>query len=234
MRRREAKPLAVIGAQLAEGTAAQTQRFFQHCIKHRWEVAGRAVDDLQDLGGGGLLLQGLTGLCQQPRVLHRNDRLCREVLQERDLLVGEREHLLAVDRDQAEHCVVLDQGHLQCTARTAKIDQRASRRISSAISLALHQISVFNNRALTASQEAVGCGARTGQHRVRREKRRAGGRHAVRCRGHELIAVERPQTAECGLTKAHRLFEHRVEHRRKVAGRRIYDAEQFGGRGLAR
>ena len=34
----------------------------------------------------------------QPRVLHRDDRLRREVLQQRDLLVGERAHFLAVDR----------------------------------------------------------------------------------------------------------------------------------------
>ena len=32
----------------------------------------------------------------QPRVLHRNDRLRGEVLQQRDLFVGERTHLLAV------------------------------------------------------------------------------------------------------------------------------------------
>ena len=34
----------------------------------------------------------------QPRVLHRDDRLRREILQQRDLLVGERPHFLAVMR----------------------------------------------------------------------------------------------------------------------------------------
>ncbi len=39
----------------------------------------------------------LARLGKQPRVLHRDHRLRREVLQQRDLLVGERPNLLAVD-----------------------------------------------------------------------------------------------------------------------------------------
>ena len=47
------------------------------------------------LGGRGLLLQRLARLGDQPRVLHRDDRLRGEVLQQRDLLVGEGPDLLA-------------------------------------------------------------------------------------------------------------------------------------------
>ena len=72
-------------------------RLFQHRVEHRREVAGRGVDDLQHLGGRGLLLQRLARLGDQPRVLHRDDRLRREILQQRDLLVGERPYLLAED-----------------------------------------------------------------------------------------------------------------------------------------
>src|SRR6516162_8482589 len=53
------------------------------------EIPRRAVDDLQDLGGGGLLLQSLARLSQQTRVLHCNHRLRREILQQRNLLIGE-------------------------------------------------------------------------------------------------------------------------------------------------
>ena len=38
------------------------RRLFEHRVEHRPEVAGRAVDDLQDLGGRGLLLQRLVAL----------------------------------------------------------------------------------------------------------------------------------------------------------------------------
>ena len=74
-------------------------RLLQHRVEHRREIAGRRIDDLQDLGGRGLLLQRLARLGDQPRVLHRDDRLRREVLQQRDLLVGERTDLLAIDSD---------------------------------------------------------------------------------------------------------------------------------------
>jgi hypothetical protein len=40
VRRDQTKPLAVIGAKLAEGAAAQSQCFFQHCIEHRGKLAG--------------------------------------------------------------------------------------------------------------------------------------------------------------------------------------------------
>ena len=50
-------------------------------------------------------------LGHQPRVLHRDHRLGGEVLQQRDLLVGEGPDLLAVDRDSAEQRSVLAQRH---------------------------------------------------------------------------------------------------------------------------
>jgi len=59
----------------------QAYGLFEHCIEHRREVAGRAVDDLQDLGGRSLLRQCLARLGNEPRVLYRNDRLRREILQ---------------------------------------------------------------------------------------------------------------------------------------------------------
>ena len=81
---------------------AKAVRLLQHRVEHRRQIAGRAVDDLQHLGGCGLLLQGLARLGQEPRILHCNDCLRGEVLQQHDLLFGERPHLLAVDNHCAE------------------------------------------------------------------------------------------------------------------------------------
>src|SRR5262249_21813080 len=50
-------------------------------------VAGRRVDDLQDLRRRGLLLQCLPRLGNEPRVLHCNDRLRREILEQRKLIL---------------------------------------------------------------------------------------------------------------------------------------------------
>ena len=44
---------------MAVGGAAQADRLFQHGIEHRREIAGRRVDHLEHLGGGGLARQRL-------------------------------------------------------------------------------------------------------------------------------------------------------------------------------
>jgi hypothetical protein len=68
-------------------------RFLQDRVEYWGEIAGRGIDDLQHLSGGGLLLQCLARLGDQPRVLHRDHRLGGEILEERNLLVGERPDL---------------------------------------------------------------------------------------------------------------------------------------------
>ncbi len=96
------EPLVVINPQNAKLGLAQFGRLFEHRVEHRSEVAGRRIDDLQHLGGRGLLLQGLARLGNEPRVLHRDHRLRREIFQQRDLLVGERPDFLTIGGDIAE------------------------------------------------------------------------------------------------------------------------------------
>jgi len=54
--RDRAKLLPVVCLKATMGNAAQRHRLVEHRIEHRGEIAGRAVDDLQHLGGRGLLL----------------------------------------------------------------------------------------------------------------------------------------------------------------------------------
>ena len=87
--------------------------------KHGFQLARRAADDLEHLGGRGLLLSDSQISCaaqlvEQPRVLDRDHRLRGEVLHQLDLLVGERPHLLAVDDDRADQLVVLEHRHDRC------------------------------------------------------------------------------------------------------------------------
>ena len=52
----------------------------------------------------GVLWAGtLPQFAQKPRILHRDDRLVGEVLQQSDLLVGKRRDLPAENGDQPEH-----------------------------------------------------------------------------------------------------------------------------------
>ena len=80
----------------------KTVRLFQDSVEHRGEIAGRGIDDLEYLGGRGLLLQSLVRLGQEPRILHRDDRLRREVLEQRNLLIAERPDLLAICDKRAQ------------------------------------------------------------------------------------------------------------------------------------
>src|SRR5262249_46800065 len=67
--RNRVKPLAVIGHEGAEGRLAKRMCLLEHRLKHRSEVAGRGIDDLQDLRSSGLLLQGLARLVEQAGIL---------------------------------------------------------------------------------------------------------------------------------------------------------------------
>jgi hypothetical protein len=113
--------LAVIGPQIAVGRAAQARRLFQHRREHRRRIAARGIDDLQDFGNRGLLLQGLTRFGQKPRVLHRNDRLGGEILQQRDLLVGKRPDLASAGGDIAKQDGVFAQRYDQNAAQSGVV-----------------------------------------------------------------------------------------------------------------
>src|SRR5499427_2333497 len=93
---------AVACPKCPRGRIAKGYCLLDHRLEHWVEIAGRGIDDLQHLGSGGLLLQGLARLGEEPRILHCDHGLCCEILQQRDLLVGERSDLLAVDHNIAE------------------------------------------------------------------------------------------------------------------------------------
>jgi len=75
------KSLPIIGHQSAKRRLAQCMSFFEDRLEHRPEIAGRGVDDTQHFGRGGLLLQRLASFGNEPRVLYRDHRLGREILQ---------------------------------------------------------------------------------------------------------------------------------------------------------
>jgi hypothetical protein len=114
--------------QIAILDPAQAHRLFEDRVEHRREVAGRGLDDAEHLGGRGLLLQGLARLGQQARVLHRGDRLCRKILEQRDLLVGEGAHFGPVHDEDAYQRIILAQRDPQCRARACHFGEQAARR----------------------------------------------------------------------------------------------------------
>src|SRR5262249_10892800 len=87
---------SIVKLQSADGDPTEVMRLLQDCRIHRIEVPGRRIDNLQDLGSRGLLLQRLARLGNEPRILHRDHRLRREILQQYDLLFGEWADFLAI------------------------------------------------------------------------------------------------------------------------------------------
>src|SRR5215469_3675368 len=97
-----------------------------HNLKFRLYGAGNCSNNLEHLAGRDLVFERLfevaragLQLAEQPRVLHRDDRLDREVLQERDLFFRERPHLVAPARDQAEQRPVFAQRQCKIGAQAA-------------------------------------------------------------------------------------------------------------------
>jgi hypothetical protein len=49
----------------------------------------------------------------------------------------------------------------------------------------------------------------------------------------KTVSFACPESAEIGLAESEGLFQHGIEHRREIAGRRVDDLQDFGGGGLA-
>ena len=192
------------------------------------EIAGRGIDDLQHLGGRGLLLQSLTRLGNEPRVLHRNDRLRREVLQKRDLLVGKRARLQAVHSQDPKQGIVLAQGNTEQTTAAANVHKPSGFRVPAAVKLTGTYIRHMDD--LHAADDPHPCVAGLGQHRTERQQAFGIARLAMRRDKVEKPAVIGSELPMHSFTKPHCLFQHRLEHRLKLAGRGIDDLQHLGDR----
>ena len=80
MCRHRMKMAVFVEHQVPDCRTAKAVRLVENCIEHRRKIAGRRVDDRQHLRSRGLLFQRLARGNDQPRVLHRDDRLSSEVL----------------------------------------------------------------------------------------------------------------------------------------------------------
>src|SRR5262249_2573927 len=134
------KAFAIIKSQPALSDAAEIVSLLQYSIENRSEVAGRRVDDLQDLGGRGLLLQCFAGFGDEPRVLDRGDSLCREILQQGNLLIAEWTHFGAIDCDSTEQRPILAQCDRGIAPSATPVDEHPSARRASTIGFLLAEI----------------------------------------------------------------------------------------------
>src|SRR5262245_29927599 len=119
---------------------AETRGRFEQSIENGVEVKSGSADDLEHVGGGGLLLECFTQFVEQPGVLDGDDGLSGEVLDQLDLLVGERMNLLVVDGDDTDQRVFLEHRNRKYCAIAAKISPSHYKRIPLAIGWGLCDI----------------------------------------------------------------------------------------------
>jgi hypothetical protein len=99
----------IVEKQRPQCCSAQQVSFLQDRLEHRLQIARRAVDHLQHLSGRGLLFECLLRLGDQPRVLHRDDCLRGEALEQGDLFFGKCPHLGSRAADHTEQGVLAAQ-----------------------------------------------------------------------------------------------------------------------------
>src|SRR6516162_11569148 len=80
-------------------------------------------DDLEHIGGGGLLLQRFAQLVEQPPILNGNHSLGGEIGDERNLFVGERPDLLTIDGNNANKFIIPEHRHVDRAPNAANLDR---------------------------------------------------------------------------------------------------------------
>src|SRR5262249_38385045 len=99
---------------------------FDQRIQHHPQIERRSTDHLEHVGGGRLLLEGFAKLVEQAAVLNRDNGLSGEVLDQLDLLVGERADFLAIEDNAANQLILLEHWPLNERARPRELDQRGT------------------------------------------------------------------------------------------------------------
>ena len=96
--------------------AAKPGGRLHYCVQHWLHIGGRPADDLQHIAGRGLVFERLfevarAGLqfSEQPRILHRDDRLVGKGAHQFGLPLGERLDPMAVKCDDADWLALAQQ-----------------------------------------------------------------------------------------------------------------------------
>src|SRR6516162_10519053 len=216
---------------------AQSRRSLGHGLQYGLQVKGRPADHLEHIAGRRLIFErllqiarALTQFGDQPRILHGDDRLSCEILQQRDLLIGKRPNLLAVQDDEAENGVVPTERCDERRAGAAQVDEAAPVQVACPIWLLILQVEHVHNRLPAENSGAER--SRSGRRSVSFAELRKVVRHTSDGGGEPALSIVGPELPESHLAQPHGLVEHGVEYRREIAGRGVNDLKQLGGGGL--
>src|SRR5262245_41620119 len=120
MKRRDAVNIAITKEDDRLLCLTKPTRRLDKRVEHRLEVECRSADDLEHIGGSGLLLERFAKLAEQASVLNRNDCLMGEGFHQLDLLVGKWPRIPALQCEHADDCSFSRQRHSQSAATIEK------------------------------------------------------------------------------------------------------------------
>ncbi len=218
------KCVVVTKKHIAEIRSADTGCVLQHGLENRLKIAGRAADDLEHVGGGGLLLQrfrkivgALAQFVEQPRVLDGDDGLLGKVGDQLDLLVGERTDLVPEDGDGADKLAVLDHRNDEKRPDTDDFHADDDHRVTLDVRLVLGEIDDMNDLFCSRSAHDRRVLARP-QFTAPNERHDRLGDAERRDRQRDAV-LDPEQDAEIGVAQSRGVRQHGIEHRLQFAGR---------------
>ena len=168
-------------------------------------------------------------LIEEPRVLHRDDRLRREILKQCDLLIRKRPHFLAINRDCTEECVVFVQCYPDCAADAAGL-RHVSKARGGLVTFIARRVGKVDNPLARQDSSQRGVTIRPDWTTLPEPLAKLW----LTVRGAQMKALTIPSSemAKGSLAEPRCLFQHCVEHRGEVAWRGVDDLQHLGRCGL--
>ena len=181
-------------------------------IEHRLQIECRAADDLEHVGGGGLLLEGFAQLVEQARVLDGDDGLTREALEQLDLPVAERADFLAVDADGSDQLVILEHWHNKEGTAARKLDLGDEQGIALQVGWFFGDIDDVHQLPCPGDTPKASARAWTDYGIALPPFSPCGGR-VVGCDKPKTVAFAKPQVAELCIANPNGILQHGVKDR---------------------
>ena len=191
---------------------AKPRRSFDQSVEHSLQIERRAADDLEHVGGGGLLLQGLAQLVEQARVLDGDDGLIGEALEQLDLPVAEWADFLAVDADGSDQLVILEHWHNKEGAAARKLDLGDEQGIALQVGWFFGDIGDVHQLPCPGDTPKASTRAWTDYGIALPPFSPCGGR-VVGCDQPKTIAFAEPQVAELCIANPNGILQHGVKDR---------------------
>src|SRR4029077_10791912 len=192
------------------------------------EIEDRAADDLEHIRGGGLLLQRLAQLVQQPSVLDGDNRLAREAGNQLDLLICEWADLLAVDGEGPDQFAFLQDRNVEDGSEPSEIDGGHEDGFALDVGRVHRDLGDMNR--LPRLDDAAEGSSRARPLRAPLPELGKCFWYAEHRSCPPRAILESKQTSETGLADAHRVLQHRAEDRLQFAGRAANHTEDLGCR----